>query len=109
MPGMYPGDQGDPGGDPGDLGESRYRIRVGQVHGHRDAVRARAAQSLGEPGDLVALDVGEHQPAWVRSGESLAHGKAYAFRGSDDHAHVMAHRQAPMLRPPSTVTTEPVT
>ena len=63
MPGMHPGDQGNPGGDPGDLGESRYRIRVGQVHGHRNAVRARAAQSLGDAGDLVALDVGEHQPA----------------------------------------------
>ena len=62
----------------------------------------------GPRGDLVALDVGEHQPP-VRAGESLAHGKAHALRGPDDHAHILAHRQAPMLRPPSTVTTEPVT
>jgi hypothetical protein len=61
------------------------------------------------PGDLGALDICQHQPARMLAGKPLAHGKPYAFCRPDDHAHVMAHRQAPMLRPPSTVTTEPVT
>jgi hypothetical protein len=45
----------------------------------------------------------------MRAGKPLAHGKPYAFCRPDNHARVLAHDQAPMLRPPSTVTTEPVT
>jgi hypothetical protein len=118
---MSPGGHGRDGKDRAPNARVDHPLREGlRGEVHADEVHAQQVEEkvfahvergmLGMyPGDLGALDIGEHQPARVRAGELLAHGKPYAFRCPDNHARVLAHDQAPMLRPPSTVTTEPVT